>query len=155
MSTVAETTARVDDVLLAPANPPVHIYEIHETTGDGRDWLTAIRNFLSPYVADPDAPSIYPHDIVHAASKGALCAIRGCGKFVEYGAHMTVEGSQLLIVPTCSEHNGKGNIDKLGPLAVLKPHAVYGLVRLKPGFHFRIEDGKFYLDQTLPNYIAQ
>ena len=68
---------------------------------------------------------------------------------------MTVNGTELIIVPTCAEHNGKGNIDKLGAFAILKPHAVYGVVRLRPGFHFIHKDGKFYLDQALSNYIAQ
>ena len=96
MSTLAETAARVDDVVMNPAVLRPRVYEIHDTTGDGREWLKAMRNFLSPYVKDPTTPSIYPYNIVNDVGIGSLCKIEGCENFVECGAHIMNDNSPYM-----------------------------------------------------------
>jgi len=126
----------------------MNIYEVHETTNDGRDWLSGILKHLHEHSSTHP-----PQRIQDMFTKAAICGISGCSNRVEVGAHVTIDGAQLLIVPTCSKHNGQGVLDKLARHARLKAYQGYAMIHIRPGTMVENGEGKFFLKDVLPNVV--
>jgi hypothetical protein len=133
---------RIDYVELS-RGAKLSIYEIHETTSDGRDWLNTVIRYLNQFQSSQN------QRIKDMFSKASSCSIDGCQELVTAGAHVTIDGTQVLIVPTCAYHNGVGNLDRLGRLSRLKPYSAYAYINLQPGMMIQNDDGIFHLVQAL------
>jgi len=125
------------------------VCEVHETSQDGRDWLSQVIKFTNR-----EWPNVQ-HSVLSAFSKTSRCAVVDCDRLVEVGAHLTFDGKQLLIVPCCKTHNAVGNLDKLGRHARLKPYQLYAEINVKPGYVFEDKEGKYYLTQALPSLLDE
>lgn len=129
------------------------VREIHDTTTDAtdRDWLEAlVRAALADW---PDRQKRF----LDCFSKSSLCGIQGCSQPVEVGTHMTIDGNQMLFVPTCKAHNAVGAIDRLGVGAYIKEYQAYGSIRFRRGMGFEKRDGKYFFGErfTFPTLTTQ
>ena len=105
-----------------------HVFEVQSTTKDGRDWLTAMIK------AGKDEWPNTQHRIIDGFAKSSLCGVSNCENFVEVGAHCTLDGKQLIIVPMCKRHTSSGALAKLPTKeSTLKPFQIVAEILLKPG----------------------
>lgn len=131
---------------MSPCEFEIPIFELHETKDDtiSQGWLTAgIKAFC------PKLLSTYSPAPASAFAKTSKCSIQGCNKVVEVGAHTTVDGKKLWIVPTCKAHNATSALDKLGVAARLKRCTVFIEVSLPKGKRIKVENGKYKLDNEI------
>ena len=80
------------------------VYEVHEPSEDGRDWLSQVIKFTNKQWPK------FQHHVLSAFSKTSRCAIADCDRLVEVGAHVTFDRKQLLIIPCCKTHNAVGKL---------------------------------------------
>lgn len=134
-------------ILKSPSGLEMPVFELHGTKDDrvSEGWLAAaIKVFL------PRDASTFSQPAASAFARTSACCIVGCHNRVEVGAHVTVDGRRLMIIPTCKAHNGVGVLDKLKGNARLKRNTVYLALSMPKGKRIKNVDGEFYYDVTEP-----
>lgn len=119
---------------------PLRVNEVHLTSCDRGNWLDAAIDHIYQF-AGPNQSRL-----ADSFAKSSQCGIHKCESVVRAGAHMTLDGEGLIIVPVCSVHNFHGNVDRLPEEnRTLKAYQCYAMASFKKGTHILHENNKYFL----------
>lgn len=126
----------------SPSDLEFPVSELHGKRSDkySEDWLVSVCNTF------PLPRNANTYSAATAFARSSTCCMFGCSRFVEVGAHVTMDGDRLWIIPTCKAHNAVGALDKLGTNSRMKRNTVYLSISMPKKNRIQEEKGKFNYD---------